>query len=323
MNMMVEERFKFRDELLAAAVKHLEAVAGQQNSAALNTVLANLKQGQIIEAEPVFVSVTQAYEKSDAITSAQKAATWINLAAIRLYGKPEGVDEALRRALELDGDNVQALALLAHLALTNRQTDEAESFALKAVSKPATGVDVKWQAVAFEDLGVLHHMKGDFDKAETYYSKAISGFEQAGDEINAAEARGNLGLILRRERKFKEAVELFEKSLAVWEKHGREKELVLTLGYLGSLHFILRDYRDAIEIFTKRAKLNEAKKDTAELAADYANMGNAWSKLANMLEALNHWQQAERLYGAVGKAKEAKIVADLLAKHACSQGGLM
>ena len=50
------------------------------------------------------------------------------------------------------------------------------------------------------------------------------------------------------------------------------------------------------------------------LAADYANMGNAWSKLANKDEASRNWQQAKALYEAAGKVDEVKIVADLLGK---------
>ncbi|MCF6199294.1 MAG: tetratricopeptide repeat protein [Hyphomicrobiaceae bacterium] len=156
-------------------------------------------------------------------------------------------------------------------------------------------------------------MKGDFATAEAFYSKAITGFEQAGDEVRAAEATGNLGLILRRQKKFKEAKALFEKALAIWTKTERQKDIIHTLGYLGSLHFILRDFRQAIDIFTKRAELNLAKDDKAELAADYANRGNAWSKLANPNEAQKDWQQAKALYETAGKEKEAQMMAGLLA----------
>ncbi len=264
---------------------------------------------------PVFQSVADAYVASKAVTPAQRSQAYINLAAVYLQGNGEKAKDAFLKAVQVDQDNIKPLALLAHLAMMHRQMDESETYAAKAVQLRASGANVKWQAVAYEDLGVLHHMKGDFAKAEEFYSKAVTGFEQAGDEISAAEATGNLGLILRRQKKFSEAKAMFEKSLVTWDKDNRQKEIIHTLGYLGSLHFILRDFQKAIEIFSRRAKLNEAKNDRAELAADYANMGNAWSKLANVSEACSNWQQAEKFYASVGKMKEAKIVAGLLGKH--------
>ncbi|MCP4935544.1 MAG: tetratricopeptide repeat protein [bacterium] len=307
--------YKFRDELVAEAIAHLEAVANQQASEPLKAVVQNMKAGRVIESEPVFQSVTDAYVASKAVTPAQRSQAFINLAAVCLQDNGEKAKGAFLKAVQVDKDNIKPLALLAHLAMMHRQMDESETYAAKAVQLPATGANVKWQAVANEDLGVLHHMKGDFARAEEFYSKAITGFKQAGDEMSAAEATGNLGLILRRQKKFQEAQAMFLKSLVTWDKNNRQKEIINTLGYLGSLHFIMKDYKAAIENFSRRAKLNEAKNDTAELAADYANMGNAWSKLANGPEACKNLQQAKELYGSVGKAKEAKIVAGLLAKH--------
>ena len=62
------------------------------------------------------------------------------------------------------------------------------------------------------------------------------------------------------------------------------------------------------------------KKDVAELAADYANRGNAWSKLANGdCSGVRTGSMRSGFYGTVGKVKEAKIVAGLLAKHGETQ----
>ncbi len=88
----------------------------------------------------------------------------------------------------------------------------------------------------------------------------------------------------------------------------RDKPL-LTPGYLGSLHFVLRDFREATGLFSRRATLNEKLGDRVELAADLANRGNAWSKLANRNEAKKDWARAKALYEEAGKAKEAGIMA--------------
>jgi len=82
MNTVIEREFKFRDELVGSAIAHLEAVAKQQGSAALTTVVENLKRGHAIESEPVFVSVAEAYAASNAVTPAQRAQAYIILAAV-------------------------------------------------------------------------------------------------------------------------------------------------------------------------------------------------------------------------------------------------
>jgi len=319
---MAEQQCKIRGlgrEMLALAISDLEEIAREQHSEQLAAILANMKAGDIIGAEPVFRSIADTYAVTRGVTNAMQTQALRNLAAVCLCPKPDRAIEALLQGLLIEPENPQLLAFLTQTYFQQHQFEQARPFLDRLTGLPDNDDNQRWKAMGHEALGVLHHMKGRFIGAVASYEAAIAGFRRADDAIGLAESLGNLGLIYRRAGDLKMAKTLFTEALALWRNHDFDIETVRALGYLASVHFISGDYDDAIELFSERVQLNEALADIEEMAADHANLGQCFHREARMKSACRHWREAFSLYETLGRDREVRSIASLLQANGFEQ----
>jgi tetratricopeptide (TPR) repeat protein len=88
--------------------------------------------------------------------------------ALLRNGKPAEAEQALRRATDLDKQNVGALVLLAQAQASRGAADRAISNYQHAIELVPNNVRL------YVDLAGLYESQGDWQEAETWYQKALS-----------------------------------------------------------------------------------------------------------------------------------------------------
>lgn len=310
--------YGIRAELLASAIADLETIATRQNSSQLHAIAANMRKGKVIEALPVFKSVADTYGAAPGLPLDMKLTAWLDYAAVALHGERDKAIETLEQVLASQPDHPASLALLAHIRLEDHDFDAAEPLLARLSPLADAAESRKWKALGCEYSGIIHHAAGRLDAAGSCYKEAIEHFRALGDAPRLAEALGNCGLIHRRAKDFTVAEELFTEALDIWRDQGFDEETARTLGYLASIYFATNEHDKAIRLFTERAEVNARLRDTAELAADHANIGLATARKGDIAGACQHWREAQAIYRSLDRLKEADAVGILLRKNGCT-----
>ncbi|TFH85599.1 tetratricopeptide repeat protein [Billgrantia azerbaijanica] len=188
--------------------------------------------------------------------------------------------KAYRWALEIDDSHRGARTALGVALLEQRDYDEAEQQLQPLASRP----DTPWQA--YNALGVIADMRGDFELAQSHYEKALEaspgtplvlnnlGYSRylAGDWDGARRslrravsanpgyelAWRNLGLVYAREGDFETAVEAVARS-------GDRAKAYNDIGYISMLE---GRYEDAMGFFEEAMRLSPAYYVTASQNAE-------------------------------------------------------
>jgi tetratricopeptide (TPR) repeat protein len=128
-------------------------------------------------------------------------------------------------------------------------------------------------AASYNNIGSLHHDRGDYGAALEWYEKSVALKEQLGDRAGLARSYNNIGLIHKARGDYGAALEWYEKSLALCEQLGDRAGLATSYNNIGSLHHARGDYGAALEWYEKSLAICEQLGDRAGLATSYNNIG--------------------------------------------------
>jgi len=125
-----------------------------------------------------------------------------------------------------------------------------------------------------------------------YAYKALELATKSNYERGISKAYNNLGIIMRIKGDYPKSLSYFFQALQIDEKLLEDKETARTLSGIGAVYVKLRNYDKGIEFFEKALALRKKLKDDKGVAVCYTNLGDIYQKKGNYEMAISYHQKS-------------------------------
>ncbi len=187
----------------------------------------------------------------------------------------ENFQKSERIARLLDNPEAIAFSLVrqggAHYSLEDpARAEEAYQAAIRLYQTlpPANGL-----ANAFNGLGVVEKMRGNFERALEHTTRGLEIAQKIGDSIQTALLLNNFGILYRSLGRLREAVQSFERSIEILERLGDPHGTARAFMNLGRAQLALGDLRRGLEALTRARDLFHAIGDKKGMVLTLGNLG--------------------------------------------------
>jgi tetratricopeptide (TPR) repeat protein len=172
----------------------------------------------------------------------------------------------------------------------------AEKYLKKAIKRAKTfEPNDPRLSISLNYLGLVHHVRAEYEQAEQAYKQALAIRVAALGEIHpdVAQSMNNLAEVYRAQRRYKEAVPLYNQAIEIWEE---------SLG--PDHHEIAAVLNNVAELFRSRSLYNKAWRlykralaiDEKALGADHPYVATDLNNLALTYHALGRYREAGPLH---------------------------
>jgi tetratricopeptide (TPR) repeat protein len=144
-------------------------------------------------------------------------------------------------------------------------------------------------AMAYNNIGVYHHLNAKYNDAIKYYEMAMKIRKEIGDKKATAGSLNNIGIILYLTGNYNGALKNYGSALKLQIETGDSAKMANTFNYIASVNYYLADYQSALANFLKALALYEKANDKVGIAQAHNNIGIIYSSLENLNEALIHY----------------------------------
>jgi len=156
--------------------------------------------------------------------------------------------------------------------------------------------NIKIEAQALKNIGVMHLFLGDYDKAEDFFSKSLKKFIKVKDKAGISGCYNNLGLVNDLKGSFNIASEYYKKSLKIDIETNNDNGVANSLNNLGNIFQKQGNYKTAIEYYIKVLKIREKNNDKTGVADSYNNIAALYETQNELDQAIQNYQKALVLY---------------------------
>ena len=204
------------------------------------------------------------------------------------------------RALGNDAQQISSLIELSYLASTKGDAAEAEKYATDATNFAQQSHLENLAASGLLNLGNSFHSRGDYQKAEDYFKQAIK-FAQA-NKGRVAEARGlsNLGGLYIQTLRVDEGLPLVQQALTFFQQGNYPRSVSFCLTQIGRGNRRKGDYAKALEALNQKLELAKQNGSQPLIADCYGEIAAVLFDQENYPAALEHYDNALKIYEAVG-----------------------
>lgn len=244
------------------------------------------------------------------------------------------VADSLARLLKQAPPDTHRVTLLTDYAweISESETEEAEAHLQEAVALAQKITFPKGEAVAWNGLGVVEEIRGDFAKAEAFYKKALDIRRRLDDLRAIGASLNNLGVLNELQGRFDSALlfhranldiqkqlgdtiriarVLFNMAAAqqemglypeaqsdlldarlIFEAQGNLDGIAKVYTQLGHIQFELERYDTALVWYARAIHLREQLDDPGRLAETLTDYANALDEIDSSKVALDHYQRA-------------------------------
>lgn len=222
-------------------------------------------------------------------------------ATLELFKDTSKAIADLTRAIALDGDNGDALALRA--LVLQRTGDmagaERDLGTLSALAGRANRPD--WNGNALAKLGILSYVRGDLDRAHGRFAEALAIEKALGRKPGIAEGYTNVGVVALARGDLRsaeqslitalETTQDLDTSTADAERH-QKNSTAAVLTNLGRLFAAQGEFDRADRMHAKALSLHEETRNRPGQAEDFLHLGNIAYQKAALPEAEGMYQRA-------------------------------
>jgi tetratricopeptide (TPR) repeat protein len=182
---------------------------------------------------------------------------------------------ALGIARELDMREAEMYLIegLAHYVGNTRDFKEAERLYRELAGSAQNYSNMKMEAVAYHQLGMVAQQRRDFTTAEDWYKKSMEINQKLGNEYRTAGIYHQLGMVAEERRDFTTAEDWYRKSLEIEQRFGDEHGLAITYHQLGIVAHRRRDFTAAEDWYRKSLEITQRLGDEYHMALVYHQLG--------------------------------------------------
>ncbi|MFZ1751382.1 MAG: tetratricopeptide repeat protein, partial [Saprospiraceae bacterium] len=161
---------------------------------------------------------------------------------------------------------------------------------------------------AFEQLGYLYGLKGDYDLSEQYHIKSLGLLQKYGGPRHMATAMNNYAIIYTQRGMITKAIQLYQHAIKVFDTLGMVKEKSKAMNNLADAHRNLGQYQIAKNILNECIKINKREGLLENLQVNYHNLSAVYDSLGDSESSLRFFIQYHYLRDSlIGLATQAKI----------------
>ncbi len=159
--------------------------------------------------------------------------------------------------------------------------------------------DVRGQARAVFELGVLEYRRGDFDAAKARYERALTLVGET-DEAVVARILNALGILAWQSGDLPAAADLYARSKAAYERVGDVAGVAGAINNLGILRWQQGEVDAALSHYADALRLSEELGDSRTVAILYNNIGEAYRRKGDAGNAGKFYERSLALSERLG-----------------------
>ena len=261
----------------------------------------------------------------DAATGMEATALNRQVASVAsIVGDNKIAFDALKQVLVKAPKDLDALTQLGHQYVIVSDFDNAKKAFTRVMTYSQAVNDEREEAIAWSNLGLVHHALNDMDKAEFMHGKALEVDKRLKRIEGMANDYGNLGIIYLAQKRTEHAERMFREAIKMEEKlptkHARPEALAITFGNLGLLLYQKGgQMEEAEQLLRKALDINERFGRLGGVAASYTNLGLIRLRQKDRAQATEYFTKALALARKIGRVKIAEKVEEWLADLAKSK----
>ncbi|MBK8847120.1 MAG: tetratricopeptide repeat protein [Bacteroidetes bacterium] len=138
------------------------------------------------------------------------------------------------------------------------------------------------------------------DKAMDYANQCLALSEQIGYEKGIGNAYNSLGTINNMKGDYLPALEFYKKALKVREQTGDKRSIAASYNNIGLVYTARGDFPVALKNLFTCLKISEEIGDKKNISSSYINIGNIYTKQGNKPEALKNYFAALKIVKEIG-----------------------
>ncbi|MBL7775332.1 MAG: tetratricopeptide repeat protein [Saprospiraceae bacterium] len=226
---------------------------------------------------------------------------WLPLAlALLAFATPIGAQalaDSLARLLETARPDTQRVRWLTDLAweINEAETDKAEGLLREAIQLAQKLRFLRGEATAWNGLGVVEEIRGNFDGARQYYQKALDLRRKLGDPKEIGSSLNNLGVLFEMIGRFDSALVYHRENLDIQTQLADTLRMARAHFNIAGAYQEMGLYNEAQEYLFYARAIVEARKDLDGMAKVYAQLGHIRFELDRYDEALPFYDQELKL----------------------------
>jgi signal transduction histidine kinase len=153
---------------------------------------------------------------------------------------------------------------------------------------------------AYNSMGVIHGMKGDYMPSLEFIKKALKIWEDMGDKKRIGNSYAHMGGIYYQQDNYPEALKYQLKSLKILEEVGEKKGLAATYANIGSVYNLVGNYSEALKNYLISLKIAKEIGDKHGIALLYTNIAIIYTTQGNYSAALKNDFAAIKIQKEIG-----------------------
>lgn len=166
----------------------------------------------------------------------------------------------------------------------------------------------KWEAQAFNDIGISKYKKAELDSALAYYKKSLEIRRTLNNNDLLISSLSKIGIIHQEMGNYNQALKTQLETLEIAEKSGITKYLAITLNNIGIVYGKVRNYSQEISYLERSVKIHQQNGDEYFVAQCYGNLADAYKKKGNIKKSNDYLYKALDIFKKFGdRSGEAGI----------------
>jgi signal transduction histidine kinase len=182
--------------------------------------------------------------------------------------------------------------------------DSAFVYGNRALDLSVKTRNVKGEAQALNDIGILYYSKSEFEKALGLYHKSLKLRQTLSDSLGMASLYNKIGLVHQNTYQLDSALSYGIKALRIYEEKGVKRNAYILKNNIANIYKNLKQYDKALETHLDIAAYNSAINDELSLVKSYNNIANAYILMADTANAQSYYNKGIKLGKKNGYKKE-------------------
>ncbi|OSY86906.1 hypothetical protein WH52_14070 [Tenacibaculum holothuriorum] len=167
--------------------------------------------------------------------------------------------------------------------------DSASYYGNLALSLSQKTNNLKGQAQAYNDLGILQYKTSNFNKAVSYYKKSLVIRNKIRDTLGIASLYNKLGIAYQRIFKMDSALQYNTKALEIYEYKNIIKYSAIVRNNIANVYSGLKLHKKALKEHLIIADIRKKINDDFGLVYSYTNIGNSYLFLKDTIKSINFY----------------------------------
>lgn len=150
----------------------------------------------------------------------------------------------------------------------------------------------KWEAQAFNDIGISKHRKAELDSALTYYNHSLDIRRSLKDKELMLSSLSKLGVVHQELGNYNQALKYQFEALQLAESVGNTKHQAMTLNNIAVIYGKVKNYNKEIDYLQKALKFHKANGDEFQVAQSYGNLADAYKMKKDIRQSNDYLYRA-------------------------------